>query len=654
MLVCLGQKELPSEDTPKRYAQLYFDCVDMDPKKRPDIISVLNSLESLIADYGQTIETIGQSCIIYARINKNQSPDVINLDQVRQMLNDEGTLNFDYFLSNENELIFREHEINTYLESILLKFTNENFYYFQVADVWMQLIKMSEHGFIFDNGHIKNAPRQAFEIIMDKIESKIFHKLCEQKKKVCRHELDVLCNRNLVSYGDISTIMPWLSIFLETTSPMQKLEYKKDEVIILIEKLEKAEVFISRENMNVTEDFKEQVKNALSCDNNDDKIEKLREITKEYGSFYARHIIFGGAIIEETITNNSSFVKPKVIGGDLNDDYSSKALEELLKDFKKWKIIGYDDVHLIFDILDGDLRREILNVLGYRILKANIKDISCDFSKKPYVYSLAEEFEKLSGKVLNIHDCHIFASIMNKQATDDAFSLRVEYIDNNPYIVVHLITSQSSQHKKRKIYPKIGWIIIGQPNYFDFDLAEYPVVLRSGKFPVSKLNNQYRAEFEFLKCDNTCLLSTCVFEASKLDEVSKTSIVVGTHISSNCSACLFVYDLKKNMIVDDDSLLQRLKLFICTIDMHNAAKKYNAGQIDIGKQMCETQPNAFNFPENKNRNEPVLVNLFSESCQNHGFLNVISDKVIYGGFNTKTLSSGKISYFFVPKKSNEA
>ncbi|KAF0553676.1 kinase-like protein [Gigaspora margarita] len=695
-----GMREKPVEDTPKKYNQLYVDCWNYEPDKRPEASSVLETLQALVEQYDPMIETvnindINNQNLDYFEIKSditNQSPviqvsiNVVNpsiksykfklskeekLDRVRNMiLNEEKSNNiqFDYFVSKKNEPILHEEESNISLGSILRP-SISNCFYIQIVDVWEKLIKMIEQGFIFKDDLIENAAKSAFKINKDKIKSEIF-KInensnlserfnYEEEKQVCECKFDILCSRNLVSCKG-SIILPWLSIFLGKSKESSKQTLKNQTTTdIFITKFKRAEIFISKEYVILTEEFKKKIENTLdSLKSYYEIIDDLREITKNYGCFYARHIVFGGAIIKEEnakyLTNSYlSFIG----GGNLGDKPSLTTFMESLEDFKKWKIIEYSDIYPIFDLLDDALRKKVLDVLGYRILKADIKEIPFGhFSKKiSYIYSLSPQLGELS-KITNIKDCHIFASIMNQE--DGVFSVRVEYIDENiPVIVVHNITYKSIRYE----HPiKIGWIIVGQPNNFDFDFtqAKYPIVLKSKKYSVtSKVGKHYKVE---IPKHSSCILSTCVLETTSI--TTKETLVVGAHIIPfSHSACIFVHDLKDEF-VNDDGLLQKLKLFVCTID---ADQECNAGQININWIKSKTQPLVFHgtgkedssiFPGNKNFNqdetlcneELILVNQLFENCRNHGFLNVNSKEIIFKALNTPSLDSERIGYFLAP------
>ncbi|CAG8777412.1 15514_t:CDS:2, partial [Racocetra fulgida] len=325
-------------------------------------------------------------------------------------------------------------------------------------------------------------------------------------------------------------------------------------------------------------------------------MDDLREITKEYGCFYARHIVFGGAIIEEKGAGNSR---------NLGKQPSLKEFAELLKDFKKWRIIEYSDICPIFDLLDDDLRKKVLDLLGYRILKEI--PLNHDLSEKNfYIYSLAPQLEELT-KVTNIQDCHIYASIMNKD--DGVFSLRVEYINDekSPAIVVHNITNTQNKYPIR-----IGWIIVGQPNHFDFDFVhtKYHIVLNSKKYSVShKVGKHYKIEIP--KFGSSCILSTCALETPS--KTPQATFVVGSHIiPSRNLACIFVHDLKDNAI-NDDEILQKLKL---TIDVNQECNtgplKIFNGQLNMNYIKDNYQPNVFHGIFSRNEIPKEAENLYNQ------------------------------------------
>ncbi|CAG8765825.1 19606_t:CDS:2, partial [Racocetra fulgida] len=141
----------------------------------------------------------------------------------------------------------------------------------------------------------------------------------------------------------------------------------------------------------------------------------------KYGHFYARRLILGGAIMnDEEYTKNSAMLitvrirtycvpsKAKltkaqggveiaanilefevnavhdkndmhnnynihknnfetIVGGD--DSQNDKDLWiQSLNDATKWKIIGYENVYSLFELLEDELKEKVLSVMGHQIL----------------------------------------------------------------------------------------------------------------------------------------------------------------------------------------------------------------------------------------------------------------------------------------------
>ncbi|CAG8701519.1 10364_t:CDS:2, partial [Cetraspora pellucida] len=412
-------------------------------------------------------------------------------------------------------------------------------------------------GYIFDNNVvIKKASKQAFTIDVDKVESKTEINNEIENVEKCDSKLEALLKRNFISCKNISNLFPCLSVFLGATS-CKTLNYITT-VECSYRKWEKEELKISKSNIDPTNNFIMEVEHALESD---DKEAQLRRVSNEYGNFYARRLVFGGAMIEEIIDiDDSQNYEIRVIGGNeeyININSSLKPWVMSLNNRNTWDIIEYDEIYSIFDILDCSLQQNILDVLGHRILKAGINDIpiNWDFSNNaPYVHSLAPQFTGLD-KITKITNCYIFASILDKKDRD-VFSLRIGYIDEHtPLFIIHL---KKPSYKKYKNYPiKYGWIIVGQPTNFDFDRIKYPVVLKSGELPTSKVDKLCKIEFSKYRELNTCALGQ-----------PETNFKCLMHFS--------VYDIKDiNQLVDDEKIPQKTALFCCFND------------IDKSFQSCE-------------------------------------------------------------------
>ncbi|CAG8475754.1 23997_t:CDS:2 [Gigaspora margarita] len=503
------------------------------------------------------------------------------------------------------------------------------------------------------------------------------------------HTQDLSYKSNLIFDGNISTVLlPWISFslgcsvkdldqMLKTDSTSKKCSYMK---------VKKVEIKIPKECILPTPGFENDVRNALT---NHDKKKALQRVAEKYGPFYARHIVFGGMfenksfntersimpyIVDSTngftyqseLANKSSDTnlraKRQVIGGNpelyFQEDGKNKWMESL-KDSQSWDIIEYNDIHLIFDLLDATLKKEVNEALGQRILLKNVKPFSTKFNKsrEPGTYNLYEELKDIP----DISECQIFTSIMCEK-DEDIFSSRVDYKDKySPIILIHHIISSKELRDKKKCKEhtiQIGWVVVGYCSNFDFSPLEYKVKIAS-----RKLNN---------------------IETEPPYDPKSTTIAVSVHFSqSNNSACLFISDLNNSDLNNESNLaidIERLKLVICTIE-----KCDNTGLMNINWKNDKSQSlishgtgidkEQFKISKvfkdrkclskviSKIRQQKQFKNPFFASiiffekcppeCSYHGFLTITSEKIMFGSLNNKPLKegTGQITYFVLHETS---
>ncbi|CAG8795080.1 5760_t:CDS:2, partial [Cetraspora pellucida] len=573
----------------------------------------------------------------------------------------------------------------------------------QVRDWFIQTHK---NVFKFDeNKSVVTASNEAIKSITNiKVHLKHHH---ESQKRACEHELDVLCNKNRILDGKIKVGLPWLSIFLGISRDTVKQKYKNlkvsSEYVNLIWK--EAEITFSESCVKPTDKLLEDVNDALNKNTTKEKMQALLNITEKYGSFYACRLILGKASFNEKkhiSSSNGNFDAKHTelqFGLELNskvnadlkldnntknksrsfDTYSYSRNKDIgdREDYTKWDIIGYDDIHLIFDLLNDDLRKRVLDVLGHRILSAGTVSLPVDFNNtKPLVCSL----ETARTKIENINECHIFVSITNENDgnVNKVFSSHVEYADEyTPEIVVYRIRRKKNrfiraiQHKKdiKKSYSlKLNWIIVGQPKYFDFDMLDYPVILRSYNYNGFKMENNFIQipidkvqdfKKDILKLRETCILSTCVLKTSALNndlyDRKKASITFGTHYSSsNQAVCMFAYDLNENKNLIDERILRELSLHICAVEVDPSYRTFKFGQAQIKSRIGDKSRDIYyGFEEPKLKNifagneNLILVNQIlecPENCKDHGTVNVNIDKIIYKQFGSQRIEERAIAY----------
>ncbi|CAG8593487.1 7375_t:CDS:2 [Racocetra fulgida] len=467
------------------------------------------------------------------------------------------------------------------------------------------LLSKCKGGFRFNGDEFKEADFTAFEV--DRNDYKINLKEHTYTTETeCRNELEIFCSTNLILDGKFKAGL--------------------------------AEVIIPKLKIKPTDAFIRDVRTALSKGTNDDKLNALRELTKIYGSFYSRHLVLGKAEINEITFENSSSENLNVNATEVTGGIESS-------DYAKWDIIAYDEIHLIFDLLDNDypkLRKEILDILGQRIMSAGVSDIIKHDFATPFTYPLETKLTKIE----DIYKCHIFASIMNENDRT-ALSLRVEYEDEyTPIIVVHLIQHKDKKNfllrrKKSTFSFRLGWIIVGQPKNFDFDLTEspYPVILRSYELTNFKIeNDRIRIPFDQIpklheqKLKETCILSTCVLKIASINENSG-QIIIGSHVSTSIPVKWRQSNQQPNMFYGCEDPCDKN---IFPGNGKNILSSFLASSYEQSKVY---------------ENQIILVNQLNDCSTNceHGSINVNLNEVIFGSFKPecKKCNIVKIGYMKV-------
>ncbi|CAG8629830.1 2836_t:CDS:2, partial [Dentiscutata heterogama] len=472
-----------------------------------------------------------------------------------------------YFLDKDGVLIARENETNRILsditeDEVILKIIKTS------SLDWTQLIEKSTNGFILKDYSIEKAPKKVF-IIRNK--EKV---VCDLKSKVYEKEvgysykLDSSCKNNFVFDGNISAILPWLSFSLGVSlkSLDQNLKTVSTSKKYSCKKVQMAEIKISKDDIYPTRDFEIDVKEALKGRN---KVQKLRDITKKYGSFYALRVVFGGIVFNKSLNiERSSEIKTtnginaqtsvgtmpnniklansikyeseienrsldinsdainQVIGGNKAAYFDQDGLNkwmESLEDHKSWDIIEYDDFHFIFDLLNDNLQEKIKKALGQRILKKNVEPrfFMFDESRKPAIYKLYKELEDIP----NIFECQIFTSIMSEKGKD-IFSSRIDYLDEySPTILVHHIVSNEKRRKLKKLIEYAHYNVSNEKRQKQKKSIEYEIQISwvvigypsnfdfnqeeidSGKYDIkNNENDQYIVEIPLA---NANILETC-------------------------------------------------------------------------------------------------------------------------------------------------
>ncbi|PKY53627.1 hypothetical protein RhiirA4_499335 [Rhizophagus irregularis] len=290
--------------------------------------------------------------------------------------------------------------------------------------------------------------------------------------------------------------------------------------------------FIARENFE--ENFGEYVKDTDFQASNI-KIEKksLKSLSKNNSSKYQSFKLFGG---KEVCSNN----------------FNETDWVESLKDFKNWSCTKFEDPVNIFQLLSEDLRKQVLLLVGKKILYTNTEDYTYHLSVPGIHQTFKLNIPKNILEILQHKDteCSIFATVIDKKEKD-TFNCQVVLSSNeDPKLIIHCF---QKKFKKCECKLKIMWMIVGYDISFDFNQSDFNIKLQVLKNDFNALNCQAIAKPLDLKY-NPSVLCFGIPVLNKLDS-SINSPIIGHYFfddkeNRKIGSYLFSYCLEKNHFIN--------------------------------------------------------------------------------------------------------
>ncbi|CAG8451327.1 7132_t:CDS:2 [Acaulospora morrowiae] len=417
-------------------------------------------------------------------------------------------------------------------------------------------------------------PNCTFQITYDVITKTV--------KEIINNTYEGLCNKNSIVGANVKEILPWstLNVKISLAHENTKKSTHKEESSenYETEYFQKAVIACDDKNKILpTEDFIYAVKEAL---NDDNPMDKLKKVTNDFGEYVILKMRIGGKlrkreisakientlnkyqsrtangdlqIIEVTMNNtnerklNISSYKEvnesKPFGGNTNLFINDlDGWKKSLDDYIKWAVISYETVEPIFNILQEELREEVIKIiLGRRILYSIVDPVNnIRFSGyRPYIHDL-----KIPATLkFDLKECNIFAYIMSKNQ-DNVYSVQVIHIENkSPSLLIHRIYNPEKKNKHDLL---ICWMITGYPNNFIKVDSEFQIM---DQFKELEINNhdEVRITENFQEHH---VLSICVQNIPRegRDFLSTPDITSGVHFINkkpHLYARIFSYDLEK-------------------------------------------------------------------------------------------------------------
>ncbi|KAF0559887.1 hsp70 family protein [Gigaspora margarita] len=564
-------------------------------------------------------------------------------------------------------------------------------------------IRMTEDG-------PKNLNEMAFEFPKDITQSVKMRKFCAEHefKGTCTSKHENFLRKNLVAEGKISIATPsdlsfgFIISGGNQTDDTYNTQFSSEYNIRLFSKYE---VEIDIKKVQPTEIFIQEVNSALESDNT---INELKKVCEKFGEYIASKVKIGGRLHKIEYYNMSSMsrqisTKKSVsmnigsnlvgsmkscynivnghnvssstsngetythfYGGDENKfkEDNIALWQDSLDDYTTWQVIEYTDLTPIFEILNLELRRRILEAMGQKVLYSKIDsvDVVMSLSKFSYEHELSIP-SKLSH--IDLKECQIFASVMNatNKNKSKVFSTRIIlYTSNNSAsVVLHRIHKRSKKSKgfkknNDKVFSlQIGWVIIGIPSDFKYEDCNFRIIDSKEYAPHN--DHQINIYDQFQK--NYSILVACTQQAPKQSTIHPTDSMLVTDVHFSClndsqlKACFFIYDLETEKLHKENFEGKFNDLFIhCSII---SITQGNYLKLNREKKILDRFNNKSTVFYNAHKkslwtcHEPTFVSLFHENCPDcsAGFVNLAPNYLIFNSLGN-VHECLQISYFSAP------
>ncbi|CAB4376468.1 unnamed protein product [Rhizophagus irregularis] len=460
---------------------------------------------------------------ILRKLNQNDRLSKIRKELENSVIDD--MLLFSKKVNDEFGVLKYEEEENFYLKDVI---DDQNILYLKRV-YWKFLSNQHklDYGRIMSFDGIKIANKQAYlinECELDEIESYKKGQLEFESKE------DWIKKTNLFVDVDGINITDFAKLGLSVRSLRDKSF--NNEVMSAYKYIEigKVSLKFNKEDLKLTEEFKNDVVNAIKSKNSEEGFEK---ITDDYGQFIPTEVILGGRIyfkdIKKLLANsadtsndasvnigigssnanvgfnfNNSETTSKfynfnhigLLGGKHPDDenFDEKAWIDSLKDYQNWDCIEFKNPISIFQLLSfddlpddlpdnlpndlQDSRKKIYKSLGNKILYTNTEE--CEyFLNKPGRFRTFE-LKNIPRNILQIvydKKADIYATIYdaNENSKNVFFNCKIlREPGAKPSIIIHGIQKEFKQCRYKL---KIKIMIIGYDTDFNPILSDTSVEL---------------------------------------------------------------------------------------------------------------------------------------------------------------------------------
>ncbi|CAG8627944.1 24360_t:CDS:2 [Dentiscutata erythropus] len=337
--------------------------------------------------------------------------------------------------------------------------------------------------------------------------------------ETCKEEVERILVKHLISKANAS--VPLAPYSLKFGINFEKFDNKKqqasDSYEFKVAKCMKCSIIIMRDEIELTEEFKDAINNALDQEDEDLRLNELNKLSEKFGDFFPLETEFGGIIQYQVDSNSNTSASSKknqvgsniqdislsynsesnssaskyrtnenyvIIGGDtheckninIENIENQKDWLQSLKDCDKWGLINYSKIISIYELLDDELRLKFLRAFGQKLLHYNTIEVT--FNETNITNRKEREIpvptDILTNMKENKDNYQIYATVLHaEEDIREVFSVHIEYFSStNPCLVIQCVKKGESVKlrflKSKEYKVKVAWMIIGFYSNFNF------------------------------------------------------------------------------------------------------------------------------------------------------------------------------------------
>ncbi|RIA80284.1 hypothetical protein C1645_838969 [Glomus cerebriforme] len=282
------------------------------------------------------------------------------------------------------------------------------------------------------------------------------------------------------------------------------------------------------------------------------------------------------------------------------DDAAEKAWVKSLENYKNWDCIEFKNPISIFKLLDDDLYKQILSLVGKKILysKTEYVDYYWSDKNKPNFFELCMPPNIL--KILDNEeaDCNIYATVIHtEESTNGSFVCQIFFPPHGkPRLIIHCVQTKVQEFKKKfksNFKLKINWMVIG----YDIDFNSIPF---DNDVQLKVIKNDFSAQNNQTVQESNSFLRFGIPVLNELD-VSNNYPIIGHHffnihennmISNKIGLRTFSYCLKNNYCIN----LPNFTFY--TLVISNFSPEFSIISFDdFNKNTYSTRSNINGYPQ---------------------------------------------------------